>query len=168
MEKGLLESERIVVASLILIIFSLLIIAKTAAFRSSSDFGLDVIPEKSLVAVQIQGAVARPGEYRVPIGTELKKVLSKAKLKKFANLRQLDFNQTIREPISFEIAELQEIKIQVDGAVKNSLFLVLPIGSRVCDLKEKISLEEWATPDALKSRRMLLDGEVFTVPGIRD
>lgn len=168
MEKGLLESERIIVGSLILIIISLVIIAKTAAFRSSSEIPIEISSEEAYVTVHIQGAVAHPGDYTVPVGTEFKKILSKAKPKKFADLRSINLKQMICEPITLEIAELKEIKIQIVGAVKNSILLTLHAGTRVCDLKEKIDLEAWAAPDALKSRRMLVDGEVFEVSRIGD
>lgn len=56
-----------------------------------------------------------------------------------------------------------EVRVTVRGAAE-SIELVLPKGSRISDLKEKISLSAEADKTFFRRKRKLKDGEVIEVP----
>lgn len=163
MKKSLTSSEWILVASLILIMASLVVIAKVNAHRASSTLAIeDLEPEEILVT--IEGAVAKPGTYSVPSGTTMESALRKARPKANANLKVLPLQQLIEAPLHLTLQELTEIAVSIRGAIAEPVEITLPAHSRICDLKSKVSFTTETDKRFFRRRRVLKDGEVVEVP----
>jgi len=128
---------------------------------------LELSPAEA-ISVTFEGAVAKPGTYPIKPGTTLAQALKKAHPKTYADLKKIDLNQRISSPIRIQVEELNEITITVDGAVATREVLVLPLKTRICDLKSKVHFTEDADPELLKAflkkRRALKDGEILWIP----
>lgn len=173
---SLSTSEWILSMSLFGFLLSLLIISKITSFRDL-DRIKEIRPAKAaieILSVEISGCVQKPGVYQLLKGTTLRLALRKARPKPFADLsRVLELNSScylevdtiLEESCRIEIGALEEVRIQVEGFVRETLSLVLPAGSRICDLKNRVELTPEADQTFLRRRRMLKDGEVVKVPG---
>ncbi len=163
MSNSLRTSELILVCSLLLILSSVLGIAKINASCASTLLATTPLPSHTPCLVRIEGAVAKPGLYEVPPGTPIQKVLSKSRPKRFANLKKIDLAGRVEKEMDLVVEELTEIEVVVQGAIAEPIQLTVPAGTRVCDLKSKIALKEGADLTIFKSRRMLKDGEIIEV-----
>lgn len=63
-----------------------------------------------------------------------------------------------------EEPEPTEITVWVKGAVKESVELILPVDSRICDLKAKINLSDDADKRFFRRRKRLKNREEIWVP----
>ena len=163
MKKSLQSSEWVLAGSLLLIMASLVIIAKINVYRAASTLSSpDLQIEEILVAVS--GAVKKPGEYHVPAGTPLEAVLRRAKPLPHANLKGLSLKEPIDAPRDLFVEELTEITVFVSGAVQEPMKLTLPARSRVSDLKSKVVLSPDADKSYFRRRRWLKNGEKIEVP----
>ena len=164
MNSSLRSAEWLLVGGLLLILATLFTIAHVAASWSPASLPTQPIALPLLCAVKIEGAVKKPGLYPVPEGTELKAVLRKASPTRFADLRNIDLTARIEGPLEIFLEELKEITVRVEGAVLTPVELKLPIQAKVSDLRSQISLALDADASFFKSRRMLKEGEILTVP----
>jgi hypothetical protein len=164
--KKLFASEWLLVGSLLMILASLVVIAKVNTHKASGLLlaSAPAAPPVEMILVTIEGAVSKPGTYEFPVGSRMGDVLKKARPKPFANLKNLSLAERVDQPLNLKIEELAEISVQIIGAVTESVELVLPMGVRICDLKSKISLRPEADKQFFKKRRRLRDGEVLEIP----
>jgi hypothetical protein len=139
---------------------SLVLVAKFNAMRVATM--LELVEEE--VVVRVEGAVKRPGEYRVAMGTPLEQVLKKAKPFLEADLRGLSLKENIVDSKTIAIERLKTVIVWVTGAVVEEGEIELPVGSRISDLKGKIELKEEADKSFLKRKRKLKNGEKIEVP----
>jgi hypothetical protein len=158
-KRGLLDSEWVIVISLMLVMASFVIVAKVNAFRTSSIVKENFIPPHELCKIVIEGEVKRPGTYMVLPGTPLKKILKKSSPTPFANLKQIDQKQIVEESANYTIGRLTEISIRIEGLPSGTIHLVVPAGTRMCNLKSYIHFEEDRKHRKFKNRRILRDGE---------
>lgn len=149
-------------SAILLLMASFVIIAKVNANRAASTIEASDL-RRSEVLVTIEGAVSKPGEFAVAHGTTVGEALRKARLKPFADLQKIDLKEEILEPKKFVIEELKEIVVSISGCGAQEEKLTLPIRTRVCDLKSKLTLNEGADRSFLRSRRMLKNGEIIEV-----
>jgi hypothetical protein len=163
MHKSLQQSEWILVGSLLLIMASLLLVARVSAHRSSSLLASHRIPEKTEHVVTISGAVSKPGAYKAQSGTLLKKVLRKSRPSRFADLKRFDDGQRVESDLAIEVGLIQEIQVSVVKEGEDPMELTLPAGTRASDLKSKVPFSEVYDLSVFKSRRMLKDGEILTL-----
>jgi protein involved in polysaccharide export with SLBB domain len=167
-KNSLLNSEWILVSSLLLILASLVVLAKINTYRAAILVETHKLEPVEAVAVTIEGAVARPGTYQIIPGTLMSQVLKKARPSHLADLTRFSANQRIKNPIHIQIEPLREITIYLEGEVTGSCEIHLPPESRLCDLKSKIeftSLADQAFIQSLgKKRRRLKNGEILFVP----
>ena len=162
-KKDLRVSEWIFAGSLVLILSSLWLVAKIQTWQYSKGTTSSPI---ELVSVQIEGFVKRPNVYEFPVGTPLREALRKARPKRFADLRCLDPMAPILGPMKLTIKSLQSVKIHITGAVaKNEILEVTP-GTRICQLKERISLLQGADLSFFKKQRFVMDGEILEIPSL--
>lgn len=162
-QSSLRLSEWILVGSFLLLFASSALIAKVNASQAPPLIkALPAIEEK--ISISIEGAVRKPGTYLVRPATPLRKVLAKAKPKPFANLRSFDLDQPVETSLTLHIEELAEISVSIAGAVEAPVTLLLPPGTRIADLKAKLSLAPDADRSFFKKRRLLKDGEAIAIP----
>lgn len=165
MQKSLRSSEWILVTSLLVLLASLVAIARFHEHRKAAQLTILAQTIEKPVTLSIEGAILKPGRYTVLPGTRLGDALKKSRPKRFADLRALDLEQPVNTDLTLQISELASVRIQVTGAVEHPVELELPAGARLCDLKSKIQWTSLADTGFLKSRRLLKDGETIEIPG---
>ena len=164
MKEKIKSSEWILVGSLLLIMASLVLIAKVNAYRVATTISEKDLKQEEIL-VSISGAVEKPGDYTVLLsGTTYGEVVRKARPKPFADLKKISLKEPIEAPVSLVIEELTEVKISLRGAVVKPIELTVPAGSRICDLRSKISLTAEADKAFFRRRKLLKEGDVIEVP----
>lgn len=154
-------SEWVAIASFLCLFASCIVVAKINAISSDSPIDSASLPETPLCPVSVQGAVLRPGIYELPLGAPLKRAIRKSRPSLFADLRSLDLEKRIDGPISLNIEALKEIEICVQKEDGEEIRLVVPAGTRVCDLKDNAGLAVLSCCSIFKSRRILKPNEVL-------
>jgi len=162
-QKSLPFSEWSLVGSLLIIMASLVLIAKINTHRASTHLlSTEIGPEKVLVT--IDGAVTKPGQYLLAVGTSVEKALRKAKPTKLANTKILPLRTLIEEPMHLHVEELKEITVFVRGEVLEPLEITLPLHARISDLKGKVQLTKKSDKSFFRRRKLLKNGEILVVP----
>jgi Na+-translocating ferredoxin:NAD+ oxidoreductase RnfC subunit len=158
------SSEWLLTGSLILLLLSLLAIAKIKAFRAGEA------REDKLVTIEvfINGHVKKPGVYAAKRGMPIGEVVKKAQPKKFADLRAVTFKEAVSSPLALTIKPLEELVIHVEGAVENPGPLLVSCGTRISDLKKILTLNREADLAFFKKKRLLQDGEIIKIPLRKD
>lgn len=160
-QRTLKLSEWLFLLTVLFSLTSFLIIAKSTSFRSA----LAVANQKeALVSVEIRGAVYKPGVFEIEQGASLGEVLKKARPKPLADCAALDMGQTINQPLVVEVCEAKEVTVEIKGWVKEGLTLTIPAGTRVCDLKNFLELLDDTDRTFFKSRKLLRNGDVISIP----
>lgn len=163
MKKSLRSSEWILVVSLLIIMSSLVLIAKVNTARLDPIMDPKEI-EKVEVLVTVEGAVSKPGEYLIESGSTVGEVLRKSRPKPWADLDKVNPSEIIEKPLNIKVDELTEITVYVKGAVAQPEEITLPAKSRICDLKSKVSLTKQADKSFFRRRRLLKNREIIDVP----
>lgn len=159
---GLLNSEWVLVGGVFLVMLTLVAIAKIQGFQNRSYLEAPS-PFHAPCLVSIQGAVKKPGIYEVGPGTVLKKILKKSSPLPYADLSEIDWDQRVESSMEISIAELSEISVFITGLNSEPIHYVVPVGTRVCDLKNYMNAEEigickknlWKNQRILKSRESI-------------
>lgn len=162
MKKSLDTSDWSLVISLFLIICSIVIVAKIKAIRATA-LVLDAELKPKSVVVRVEGAVKKPGEFHVAPGTLVQDVIKKAKPRRFADIQKLPLLAPIDGSMTICLEKMREISVRVCGEAEE-VQLRLPWGSRLSDLRSKLSLTKEADISFFKGRRLLKEGEVIEVP----
>ena len=160
-KKTLKFSELFVISFFLILMVSMVLISRLSSAKAKS-FLSDFRPTK-LVQVEISGEVLKPGSFEVEVGSSVGEVIKKARPKRFADLCGLDKDQIVCEKTVLEIPKLKEIRVYVVGEVAQPYEFLVEPGTRVCQLKSKISLSENGDPAPLSSRRILADCEKITI-----
>jgi hypothetical protein len=159
-KNSLKYSEWMVVGSFLLILCSLFLIAKLSSV--SVDKALSDPMPAALYEVEVEGAVSKPGKYKIEAGTPIVKALKKARVKPFADLAPL--TGVVDRSMTIKVEELQEITIKLKGAVVDAAELVLPAKTRICDLKGVVQFTDDVDKTFFRKRRLLKNGEIIVVP----
>lgn len=161
--KKLRRSEWIVACSFFMIMCSLVLISKIYVYQARSLL-FNPLPEQRTVSVTVSGAVAKPGSYQVLVGTPVSQVLKRARLKPIADVQTIALNSLIEDASHLYIPEVTEVTVTVRGEVLMPQTITLPAGSRICDLKERISFTQEAEKSYFRRRKRLKNGEIIWVP----
>jgi protein involved in polysaccharide export with SLBB domain len=163
MKESLRVSEWVILSTLLFFMLSLVAIAKYNAARSRAlVVELSSIQEEFLVT--IRGAVKKPGIYRVVEGSTLEEVVRRAKPSPDANLEKVALNKIIDASMELEIEDFEWIRVSVSGAIAESVDLMMPVRSRICDLKERIIFIPETKKSFFKRRKLLRNGDKIEVP----
>lgn len=158
---SLLASEWLIIGSFLLVMVTLVLIAKIQIRRDSEQVYENPMSSHELCQIEIRGEVARPGIYKVAPGVELKKVLRKSSPTALASLRNINIEQRVEESMVINIEKLSEILVTVIGLSPEPVELVVAPGVRVCDLKSYFPSEFSRKKQIFKSRRVLKDNETI-------
>ncbi|HSX12974.1 MAG TPA: hypothetical protein VLE96_00925 [Chlamydiales bacterium] len=158
MDTKLKESEWIFVISILLVMLSIVIVAKINAKRTASALAAHPLPTHELCKVEIEGEVSKPGTYLVMPGTTVKKIIKKSLPTPFADLKKINPEQRIEQSMKITIDSLSEIMITIGGKQ-----IFVPAGTKVCQLKKYIDTGDHKI---FKSRRLLKDQEVILLEKI--
>jgi hypothetical protein len=162
-KESLQTSEWIFFITICALVATVFTISKFTSYRSLDLLDQRRRREEVQIKIEIGGHVKCPGSYQIVKGQPLSEVLFKAKPKPLADLSVLDLSKSLDEPCSIHIKALEKVAVQVAGCVKEIIFLELPAGSRICDLKGHIELSSEADRGFLRRRRILKDREVIVV-----
>lgn len=116
------------------------------------------------IEINLQGAVEHPGRRLVKKGTTVREALDQAGLNPDADLRRLKLDAKVRRNQNIKVPKLAMITVVLEGAVVQPGAVVMPKGSRLMDLIDKVALQESADVDKLRKKRRLKEGEVIVVP----
>jgi hypothetical protein len=153
-------TEWILTGSLLFLIVTLVLIAKMQSHRLSAETVVALPP----VEVLIEGEVSKPGSYQIAPGTPFAEVLRKARPTRLADLNGLDQEERVKKPLRIEIKALEKLSVAIEGEITEPGLLIVPIGTRMCDLKKYVTLKPSADPTFFKKRRLLKQGEKITIP----
>ncbi|MBX9743966.1 MAG: hypothetical protein K2X08_02005 [Chlamydiales bacterium] len=157
--KSISYSEWLVVSFFLILISSLVIIAKLSSWKVNSYIS-ELSPAETIV-VRVSGEVVREGSYEMPAGSLYRDLLQKISLKRFADISQIDLGAQI--PASLIIPRLEQVRVRIEVEGIGSQEFLLPLGTRVSELKSKVALDLMSDLTPFRSRRMLLDGEVLLI-----
>lgn len=156
------SSEWVLATTFLLLLGSFIVIAKVNAYRAK--IALEAFPVQEEIFLTIDGAVKKPGKYQVQPGTSIEAILRKARPALDADLKSLPFMDKIDRSLHITVNKLDEIRVNVTGAIAESADLLLPPGSRICDLKSKIIFTPETELRFFRRKKLLKDGDKIEVP----
>lgn len=159
-KKTLKEGEWIFVLSILFLMFSITLVSKINAARSSSYLEENPMPSHEPCTVVIDGAVSKPGTFSVPPGTLLRKVIKKSSPTPFADLKEFSIDKRVEESMTIHIKELTDITLTIERIGFDPEQVIVPAGTKACQLKKLLTFEA-PNSKIFKSRRFLKDGEVI-------
>ncbi|MBS0624822.1 MAG: SLBB domain-containing protein [Verrucomicrobia bacterium] len=151
---------------LVITLFLSLMVAMALISKLSSAKAQEIIVlnhKEDSVKIEISGEVHKPGIYEFEAGVTYAEALKRARPKRFADVSNLRLEDAV-QGARIIVPGLEAIRIRVSGEVKQSGELIVPVGTRVCDLKSKIELTAEGDPKVFSRRKILADGEKIQVP----
>lgn len=132
-----------------------------------------ILPDRS-ICIEISGAVKRPGFYSIRSGTPLHKVLHRARPFSQADLfhpkiegsywKNADGKIYLESSCCITIEVPEKFEIFLEGAVVEPRSLWVASGSRICDLKNRITMNSQGDRAFFRRTRLLKPGEVLKIP----
>jgi hypothetical protein len=132
--------------------------------RGSSKIVLEKMNRTQPIIIEVRGAVKRPSVYEVPWGSPVKKLFRLAGLDNNADTKKWHPKERLYESAVLTIPSIEEIKVYFEGAVVEAGSLVVPWGTRICDLKDLIPLAEKADRRFFYKKKRLKDRERISIP----
>ena len=161
----LTRTEWVFGLSLLFLLGSFFVIAKTTSFRSLEHLQLrEELQTIPLIAVEVSGSIQKPGVFQVPQGSTIRTLVRKARLKPTADCSGIDLDHAFEESGSLFIPALEKIIVEVQGCVEENVSLEMPAGSRISDLKGHVNLTPDADPAFFRRRKMLKNNEIIQIP----
>lgn len=122
-------------------------------------------PPVTVLEVKIQGAVEKPGIYRLPLDSSVQELVDQAKLLPQADLSQIKWRRKLQQGQTVRVPERLPIKIYVEGAVKQSGLMQILSGTRGQELADQLDVLPEADLRALRKKRQFLrEGETIIIP----
>lgn len=154
----------------IVVIFILLLLGISLLSLSRSSFELHppiVHSPSEQLTVRVAGAVARPGIYTVAKEGAIALLLAQSDPLPTALLSQKIKIQHKNKEALLHIPSQEGLFITVKGAIKEEGEYCIPHKTRICDLSKHLLLSEDADPQFLKRKRFLKEGEIITIPRVK-
>jgi len=154
----------------IILLFCLILLALAgfALGRSKSMPPSDIsppVPQVTVLQVKIEGQVAKPGLYRLPLNAKLKQLLEQAEPLPSADLSELNWRRKLHHNQTIHIPERRLITIQIAGAVQQPGPLQILSGIRYCELAEELLVLPDADLKAMRKRKgFVKEGDNIEVP----
>lgn len=146
----------------------LLVLAGFAFGRSKPVIDTTMLappPPITALQVKIEGQVAHPGSYQLPLHATLKQLLEQAQPLPSADLSQLNWRRKLRDGQTLHIPERRLMTINVAGAVQQPGPLQILSGTRCCELVDQLQVLPEADLTALRKKRSFLqEGDLIEVP----
>lgn len=119
----------------------------------------------NVLQVKIEGQVAKPGFYRLPLNATLKQLLDQAQPLSSADLSQLNWRRKLRDGQILRVPERHPITIYIAGAVQEPGPLQILSGTRYCELVDQLQVLLDADLKALsKKKGFVQEGDLIKVP----
>lgn len=152
----------------IILLFCLILLVLSAfAVRGQKNVPLPRPPEPqaAVLEVKIEGEVAKPGLYVLPVKSTLKELLVQAQPLPNADLSGLSMRRKLRDGQTIHIPERQWITIQIAGMVPQPGPMKILSGTRIQEMVSELQVLPEADLKALSKRRsFLFEGDVLEVP----
>lgn len=155
----------------IIVLFCLILLALAGFALGRSKKGEDPIHSPlaempvALLEIKVEGAVVKPGVYRMPLSASLKDVLDQAELLPSADQSKLKWNRKLRHEQTIRIPERTWITIYIEGAVTQPGSLQILSGTRGQELADQLDVLPEADLKALRKKRQFLQqGDTITIP----
>jgi DNA uptake protein ComE-like DNA-binding protein len=150
----------------IILLFCLILLALAGfAFNRTKSISPPVtlapISPVTDLQVKIEGQVANPGLYRLPLKSTLKQLLEQAQPLSTADLSQLNGRRKLRDGQTIHIPERHLITIQIAGAVEQPGSLQILSGTRCCELTEQLHVLPDADLRALSKKRSFVKEDML-------
>ena len=114
------------------------------------------------IEITIVGEVKKPGLYKVVKGFPLLQAILLARPTPWAHLEEeYGVAEGARKIL---ITPIKEVEVILKGALLQEGSYFFPVGSRLCDIKDKIPLEKRADKSFFRKRRRLKHKEKITIP----
>jgi protein involved in polysaccharide export with SLBB domain len=118
----------------------------------------------SILSIKVEGAVAKPGTYQLPIGSLLIDAVTLAEPLDEADLTILKTNRPLQEHQTLIIPQKKWITIYIEGAVNTPGPLEVVSGTRYEDLLDLVDFLPTADQRSLrKKKRLLREGETVQI-----
>jgi protein involved in polysaccharide export with SLBB domain len=154
---------------IILLFCLILLVLAGFAFNRPKPAFATILPSSEPIAtileVRIEGHVAKPGLYRLPLNAKLKDLLEQAQPLSSADLSQLNWRRKLRNGQTLHVPERRLITIQLAGAVCQPGPLLILSGTRCCELADQLQVLPEADLSAMrKKKRFLQEGDHIEIP----
>lgn len=116
------------------------------------------------VEIFIDGAVNKPGSYKVKAGTSVHEAISLSEPKSHADLSKIKARAKVKNGQSIHVKCIPTIQITISGAVQQEGLIEIPKGTRLCELERFIKFNEDADLKKMSRKRILKSGEKIIVP----
>lgn len=150
--------------SLLLILASFAFLGRSRAYSSPPQ---SIVPETPIthLEIKVEGAIAHPGVYRLPLNSSLKELLAQAEPLPSADLSELSWRKKLRDQQTLVIPEKREITVYIDGSVKQPGVIKILSGTRCQELIAQLDLLPEADVRVLKKKRKFVqEGECIYIP----
>jgi protein involved in polysaccharide export with SLBB domain len=142
----------------------LLILAFLAFKRPSQPLPLVAI-SKNFLEVEIQGAVEKPGIYRLPTNSATKELIEQAQLLPNADISQIKWKRKLYDGQTVRILEKTLLTVYIEGAVKRPGKYQIESGTRWQELVDQVEFLPDADLTSLRKKRQFLrEGNRVTIP----
>lgn len=122
-------------------------------------------PQDPCLQVRVEGCVAHPGVYSLPIHASLKELMEKVQPLSKADLSQLKWRRKLKDGQVIHVPERKWITIQVGGAVQQPGLMKILSGTRLCELVDQLKVLPEANLKLLcTKKRFLQEGDFVEVP----
>lgn len=156
----------------IILLFCMILLALTGfALGKSKPLEAAAIPSLppqqivTVLEVKIEGHVAKPGLYRLPLKTTLKELLEQAEPLPSADLSQLKWRRKLRDGQTLHIPERRQITIQIAGAVQQPGPMQILSGTRCGELADQLQVLPDADLKAMRKKKSFVqEGDLIEVP----
>lgn len=157
----------------IIILFSAIMLALAGlAFGRQQSTPVSYAPPEpppSALQVSIEGEVAKPGVYQLPLDATLRQLIEKGEPLAEADLSQLNPRKKLFDGQTIRIPRKRWITITVEGAVQEPGSYKILSGTRYQELTNQLQLSPEADLNAIrKKKRFLKDGETIRIPTKKD
>ena len=152
----------------VITIIAFMVLFSAIAFFDDEPVGVPVSMHEDVlqpfIHASISGAVASPGHYQFPADATVGDLLILAQPLPSADLRRINRQAKLREGRSLVIQELPTNTLYVQGAVIEPGPVIVPKGTTLDQLLQKITLAPDADIDKLKSSKKLRDRQIIDIP----
>ncbi|MGZ6330633.1 MAG: SLBB domain-containing protein [Parachlamydiaceae bacterium] len=114
--------------------------------------------------VHIEGAVKKPGVYRVKASALMKDVIAIAEPTLEADLKRFRERAKVTQGQNIVVPAREMLTIHVSGAVQKEGDVIVPKGTRLQDLCRYLAFTDEADLNKVRSKRYLKAGETINIP----
>jgi hypothetical protein len=119
----------------------------------------------TVLEVKIEGQVAKPGLYRLPLHATVNELLKQAEPLPSADLSQFHGKRKLRNEQTLYIPERHLITIQVTGAIMQPGYLQILSGTRYCELADQLQILPEADLKAIRKKKSFIrEGDSIEIP----